>query len=1412
MSTWQARRYYSSDEQSQIISKLIQKDILAKAETRKIQDDLIQLGDLSDSQLSITEFFAAKLASAFTVWKLPLEPDNNRNRLWLHATNSVMLSDLSDFGASAKFYGNFPKMILGYDDGVTGNVLNPYLDGITNYLRVKDNPNIRLNNIVGTKAGISFVLRGLTTSLSQIIGGPSITFDKTNWITVPYNSIFDNLSSFTISCWIYRTAYAGATSPAYVNKGYPNSGWFALQEDGTGNVYFSVKGAVTQVSSAHSNLALLNNAWHFIVATYDGATIKLYINGVLANTTTAAVGTLTNNAPLEISHVAGAGDMFTGSMADVRLYTNALTSTQITNLYQNIDITLGLVVKFDFHEGSGTTTTDTVNSLVGTFVNSPAWTQNFKSSNRFFFSKVDDDLVTYAYEAFFDFAGVIYFMVRKNGVDYRMKTAAPAITVFPDNSDFNNLDYKPGDFYTASQPVYFRDDLVDEFVFTFKFSDNSMQIYKNAVLLSLVSTTEPPVFPAAISNPPPLNNANLLTVTMTASGGTNVAFSNDANLTTRWEQLSLPAFLVADLGQIKTIGYVQIAWYRASLGRIQNFQILVSDDNTTYVQVFTGSGLGTDALQRYDFPDVTGRYVKLNITANSEGASASVYEFQVWGFDPISVVYPIDTLYNVPITGGDYFDLYSTPQTSSTDPIFGVTGTNSTDVQLRGDSGKTTVFSASGSGTGIPIHAAQALTAVFSATGSPEYAYKMYFGTGGVGAVGTQASAGSVLIGKTVAQIKVRIARIGNPGTNTVYAYLLDSTGGTTRFQSPTTSLVGSSISTTPTDYTFDFTGSPAVQSGDAFVVAWAGGDFNNYLGVSMLEPASGGINDGTASHGVYVLYGQSAYTNIQGSTANDTYMSIYTGGGAPQHIVGQWVDSASSALMGKVISQATVKLSRTLSPTGSIFCRIKKAGGATISADATISAASLTTSFVAYTFNFTGNVYALAVNDELQVQFDGGDNANYVSVQTDTSSGTDGTNSELIQYNTSSVRTSISGTTDMACTMLINNAPPIISAGEYIDDNLSVLSGQIITKVTFKLARIGTGGGGNVNAYILLSGGTLITSTTTIAASTLPVSTGSNYAATDFLFSTNAHVGASLDTIYVHVTGGDTSNYVVVQREVGSASGDGIHTTMRTQTLDGTWTNTTTDDVACTFYVSTIIPATIENRVVMNCAGDFGTFVNHVLNDFTFYLKKLGSPTGTIYFRIRDINNAVVQDLGNYNAASLTTSNTTIHFVNIPTFTHRLVKGDKITVEYTSVTGISADRVKVQQNDRSWFGDPDTNEQGYNNISYSTVSNRIFAGIYKEGGQTVIFQEIDLAQEDVAVQPGYSHDLFVFACAEFEQLSQTWTLKQGFWKGIASQFRIYYDLLTLTQIQNLYANKISISTINYGEVLTGGDIMNLQP
>lgn len=1210
MSSWNNRRYYSSDEQSHVIAQLIQKSILAASEAKKVEDDLIQLGDLIESPLNLTERLYARTFSVFTTWQMPLEPDNNQCRLWLHATNSCLLDDLADFGGMAKFGGRFAKLVPGYDDGIAGQngiLLNPAMDGATNYIRVTDNPNIRINDIVGTRTGISFVVRA------------------------------------------YNTTSSKAAAP-----------------------------------------------------------------------------------------------------------------------------------------------------------------------NQYFFSKIDDDLITYAYQAFFDSDGIIYFIVRQNGIDYKMKTSSVAISSkMARYQDYEPEDYNARDFYAATTALVLPDALTDDFIFTFKFSDHSMQIYKNGTSLSLVSAAStPPVFPAAISNPPPLNNAIKLTVSaMTASGGTNIPYAYDNNLTTRWEQTtgSLPMWLTTDLGIIKTVAYVEIAWYRCSVGRIYDFEIYVSDDNTTWVKIFTGQGLGTDTLQRYIFPAATGRYCKLNIIGNSEDVSASVYEYNVWGYDPVTVTAPIITDYNVPVTGGDYLDLYYAPSGSSTDPVFGVNGAASTDTQLKNDSGKTTVYSAGGSGSGTPLHAAGTLVSVLAPTGSS-------VASGGMGTasnvsfIGERANdTSSVLIGKIITRLDISLSRHGSP-PGTVVAKIIKQ-DGSTAFTSPTNITASSlPLDTAWASYTFDFSTNVYVfAQGDVIGVYWTGGDSNNFVNVKEILGGYTGTNDGVHTAGVY-LWQNTTWYYINSNTSNDAFCTIYTGSTVANHIAAEYINSASSVLMGKAITQATVKMSKTGSPTGTIYCRIRKAGGTTIAADNTVAANTLTTSMTVYLFNFASNTYAMALNDQLEIQFDGGDaTANWINVLLDTS-GYDTTNSVYRVQNTANVWT-IDTASDLAGTMLINNAAPIDEVGQYIDDNTSVLFGKILTKVTFKLAKVASATG-SIYCYILLSGGTYVQSSTILDVSTLPISNGTNYQATDFLFTGNSHAGAVGDTIYLWYNGGDVGNYVVVQREVGSASGDGIHTTLRYHIKNGAWTNVTTDDCACTMYVTTQIPATQVNRVAMNCAGDFGTFVNHVLNDFTFYLKKQGVPTGTVYFRIRDKNDAIVQELGTKNAATdlNTTSNSTINFVDITNFNHMLVKGDKICVEYTSATQLAADRVKVQQNIKStYFTDPDTNEQSFDNVTWSTVSDRTLAGIYKEGGQTTTRQVTDIGIEEIQ-QPGYTHDLFLCACAEYETLSRTWTIKQGYFQGIFSQFRIYYDILTQAQITNLYTNKITISNIPYGQVLTGATIMNLQP
>jgi hypothetical protein len=122
---------------------------------------------------------------------------------------------------------------------------------------------------------------------------------------------------------------------------------------------------------------------------------------------------------------------------------------------------------------------------------------------------------------------------------------------------------------------------------------------------------------------------------VTASGNDGDLPANvlDNNLNTRWSNLSFGSFVQADLGGQKTICSVDVAWYRGNL-RVNNFVISVSNDGTTFTNVFTGKSSGTTlSAEKYSLPtSVTARYVRITVNGNTLNNWASITELSVDGF------------------------------------------------------------------------------------------------------------------------------------------------------------------------------------------------------------------------------------------------------------------------------------------------------------------------------------------------------------------------------------------------------------------------------------------------------------------------------------------------------------------------------------------------------------------------------------------------------------------------------------------------------------------------------------------------------------------------------------------------------------------------------------------------------------
>ena len=82
-------------------------------------------------------------------------------------------------------------------------------------------------------------------------------------------------------------------------------------------------------ADAFGTAALTANTWSYLTETYDGSTLRLYVNGTLVASTahTGAISTSTN--PLQIGGDSLYGQNFAGLIDEVRVYNVALTAAQI---------------------------------------------------------------------------------------------------------------------------------------------------------------------------------------------------------------------------------------------------------------------------------------------------------------------------------------------------------------------------------------------------------------------------------------------------------------------------------------------------------------------------------------------------------------------------------------------------------------------------------------------------------------------------------------------------------------------------------------------------------------------------------------------------------------------------------------------------------------------------------------------------------------------------------------------------------------------------------------------------------------------------------------------------------------------------------------------------------------------------
>jgi hypothetical protein len=82
-----------------------------------------------------------------------------------------------------------------------------------------------------------------------------------------------------------------------------------------------------------SGFSLVAGTWYHVVATYDGTSMRMYVNGTLRNTVASSRSVPNHVFSLMLGEGSNGSDGFGGGMDEVAIYNATLTATQVVEHY-----------------------------------------------------------------------------------------------------------------------------------------------------------------------------------------------------------------------------------------------------------------------------------------------------------------------------------------------------------------------------------------------------------------------------------------------------------------------------------------------------------------------------------------------------------------------------------------------------------------------------------------------------------------------------------------------------------------------------------------------------------------------------------------------------------------------------------------------------------------------------------------------------------------------------------------------------------------------------------------------------------------------------------------------------------------------------------------------------------------------
>jgi len=167
--------------------------------------------------------------------------------------------------------------------------------------------------------------------------GQGFGFDGTDdYVEVPDSSLWDFAGkSRTVSVWFQANENQPTGYPRFFDHfagGSPGAGWLFGFDAESDNIFFTHRADGNNIVLQSPN-TYNDGMWHHAVTTLDGSTARLYIDGSKVDTDNySSLNDL--DKPLDIGSDRGNGNEFKGSLDNARIYSRALSESEVKKLYR----------------------------------------------------------------------------------------------------------------------------------------------------------------------------------------------------------------------------------------------------------------------------------------------------------------------------------------------------------------------------------------------------------------------------------------------------------------------------------------------------------------------------------------------------------------------------------------------------------------------------------------------------------------------------------------------------------------------------------------------------------------------------------------------------------------------------------------------------------------------------------------------------------------------------------------------------------------------------------------------------------------------------------------------------------------------------------------------------------------------